>query len=1037
MLRTWLSSLRARLILLVLFALLPTLAFFLFSDLDERRAAAQQASQEALRLASVTAASQESVIVQVRGILITLANLPQIQNATPDECSQFLALLNGSYPSTVNLGVADPQGDVFCSAVPLSGPTNIGDRPYFQQAITTRGLGIGDYQIGRATGVRSINLGYPVLDANGQVRAVVFAAVGLDWLNGLVAEVQLPEGTTLSVIYGQGTVLARLPDPQSWVGKPVPEKPIFQAIRSRQGEGTETAPGPDGLPRLFGFTSVAGLPQGSVYVSVGIPTSVAFAEANRTLARNLAGLGIIAVLVFGAAWFGADLLVLRRTRSLVNASRRLASGDLSARTGLPYGEDELSLLARTFDEMAGSFAQREVERAREEERFRSVAEGSLAGVYIIQDDKFRYVNPMMAQVMGYSVEEVIDHLSPLDLVHPDDRPAVTESIRRLIQGELDSVRFTVRWIRKNGTVLHFEVLGRRWVYGGRPAIIGSGVDATERIQAEEELHRVNRALRTLSQGSKALVRASDESSLLESVCRILVEQSGYRLAWVGLAEQDEQKTIRPVAQAGYEQGYLENLHLTWADEERGRGPAGTAIRTAKPVIAKDIATDPNFTLWREQAMKRGFASAISLPLGSENTQPLGLLNIYAAEPNAFNAEEVQLLTELANDLGYGIEALRMREAHRQGQEQLERQLVRLESLRTIDTTIAASLDLGLTLNVLLDQVTTQLKVDAADVLLLNPHSQFLEHAAARGFRTEALKHTRLRLGEGYAGQAALRRSPVRIPALSDAPDGLRRAPLLLAEGFAAYYGMPLIAKGTVKGVLEIFHRSPLEPDREWEEFLDNLAGQAALAIDAAELFTDLQRSNLDLTLAYDATIEGWSRALDLRDKETEGHTQRVTEMAESLARALGVEGETLLHVRRGALLHDIGKMGVPDAILLKPGPLTEEEWVIMRKHPTYAFEMLSPIAYLKPALDIPYCHHEKWDGTGYPRGLKGEEIPLSARAFAVIDVWDALRSDRPYRPRWAEEEVLEHIHEQTGKHFDPRVVEAFLTVLKETEGGRT
>jgi putative nucleotidyltransferase with HDIG domain len=196
----------------------------------------------------------------------------------------------------------------------------------------------------------------------------------------------------------------------------------------------------------------------------------------------------------------------------------------------------------------------------------------------------------------------------------------------------------------------------------------------------------------------------------------------------------------------------------------------------------------------------------------------------------------------------------------------------------------------------------------------------------------------------------------------------------------------------------------------------------------------LQRSNLDLTLAYDATIEGWSRALDLRDKETEGHTQRVTEMTESLARTLGVEGETLLHVRRGALLHDIGKMGVPDAILLKPGPLTEEEWVIMRKHPTYAYEMLSPIAYLKPALDIPYCHHEKWDGTGYPRRLKGEEIPLSARAFAVVDVWDALRSDRPYRPRWPEEKVLEHIREQTGKHFDPHVVEAFFQLLKQPEG---
>ena len=157
-------------------------------------------------------------------------------------------------------------------------------------------------------------------------------------------------------------------------------------------------------------------------------------------------------------------------------------------------------------------------------------------------------------------------------------------------------------------------------------------------------------------------------------------------------------------------------------------------------------------------------------------------------------------------------------------------------------------------------------------------------------------------------------------------------------------------------------------------------------------------------------------------------------MAESLARALGVEEETLIHVRRGALLHDIGKMGVPDATLLKPGPLTEEEWGFMRKHPTYAYEMLSPIAYLKPALDIPYCHHEKWDGTGYPRGLKGEEIPLSARAFAIVDVWDALRSDRPYRPGWPEEKVLEHLREQKGKHFDPRVLEAFFQLLKEPKG---
>src|SRR5678815_3430159 len=179
----------------------------------------------------------------------------------------------------------------------------------------------------------------------------------------------------------------------------------------------------------------------------------------------------------------------------------------------------------------------------------------------------------------------------------------------------------------------------------------------------------------------------------------------------------------------------------------------------------------------------------------------------------------------------------------------------------------------------------------------------------------------------------------------------------------------------------------------------------------------------------DTTLEGWSAALDLRDKETEGHSQRVTDMTLLLAQALGVADGEMEQMRRGALLHDIGKMGIPDSILLKPGKLTDEEWVIMRQHPRLAHDLLAPIAYLRPALDIPYCHHEKWDGTGYPRGLKGEAIPLSARVFAVVDVWDALRSDRPYRPGWAEDKVLDYIREQSGKHFDPDVAAAFLALM--------
>ncbi|MEA2574059.1 MAG: hypothetical protein QOH93_1357 [Chloroflexia bacterium] len=361
------------------------------------------------------------------------------------------------------------------------------------------------------------------------------------------------------------------------------------------------------------------------------------------------------------------------------------------------------------------------------------------------------------------------------------------------------------------------------------------------------------------------------------------------------------------------------------------------------------------------------------------------------------------------------------------EERIQRQLERVAALRSIDTAITASLDLRITLSIILDQVTAQLKVDAADVMLLNSRTQMLEYGSGRGFRTGAIAHSQLRLGEGYAGKAALQRHVFRIDNLSDAGD-LARGPLIVGEDFLSYFAVPLLAKGQIKGVLEIFHRASLNPESEWLDFLETLAGQAAIAIDNATMFDDLQQSNLELALAYDVTLEGWSRALDLRDKETEGHTQRVTEMTSRLARFMGVPESELAHIRRGSLLHDIGKLGIPDSVLLKPGPLSDEEWKIMRLHPVYAYQWLSSIEFLRPALDIPYCHHEKWDGTGYPRGLKGEQIPMSARIFAIVDVWDALRSDRPYRPAWSEEKVQEHLRELSGTHFDPEVVAAFLSL---------
>ncbi len=363
-------------------------------------------------------------------------------------------------------------------------------------------------------------------------------------------------------------------------------------------------------------------------------------------------------------------------------------------------------------------------------------------------------------------------------------------------------------------------------------------------------------------------------------------------------------------------------------------------------------------------------------------------------------------------------------------ESTRRSLDRLASLRRIDLAIASSTDLTFTLDILLEQVITQLGLHAATLLKFDEHDFSLKFCCGRGFKNPAIRTTNVPIGEGIAGKVAFERIPVIIEDLRNVAQDQCRVDEFREEGFVSYICVPIIAKGKVKGVLEAFFKEPFSPGREWMDYFELISGQAAIAIESIELFSNLQRSNADLSLAYDSTLEGWASALELRDKETEGHTRRVASLTMDLAVAMGVKSEDLVYIRWGALLHDIGKMAIPDEILLKPGALTEDEWKIMKQHPQYALDMLSKIDYLRLALDIPYAHHEKWDGTGYPRGLKEDQIPLAARFFAVIDVWDALVSDRPYRKAWSEEKTIAHIVEQKGLHFDPRVVDTFLDIYQ-------
>ena len=253
---------------------------------------------------------------------------------------------------------------------------------------------------------------------------------------------------------------------------------------------------------------------------------------------------------------------------------------------------------------------------------------------------------------------------------------------------------------------------------------------------------------------------------------------------------------------------------------------------------------------------------------------------------------------------------------------------------------------------------------------------------------------------------------------------------ILKENIKHYFGIPIIIDNQVEGVLELFNKKQISPSSHWYEYFYLLTSQAEIALRNHSFIKNLEDAKNTISKSYDITIEGWSKAMDLRDHETEGHTKRVTDLAIEFAKELGLPDFEIENIKRGALLHDIGKIGVPDKILLKPGKLTDEEWQIMKKHPVFAYDMLKNSDYLLSSLDIPYCHHEKWDGSGYPRGLKGAAIPLNARIFAFIDVFDAMTSDRPYRKAMNISDVLYYVENQKGKHFDPSLTDKFVNLIK-------
>lgn len=624
---------------------------------------------------------------------------------------------------------------------------------------------------------------------------------------------------------------------------------------------------------------------------------------------------------------------------------------------------------------------------------------------------FPYASEGIRNIYEVTPDEVRDDAGLVfERLHPEDRDGVMESI-------IQSYQTLKPWEYDYRVVLPER--GERWLRGGAgPEKLTDGSvlwhgfirDITEHKRAEQEIRARKEELASLYSLSTIMRAATNTDELLSLVLR---ESRGLLQADDGMVTllSPDRKSFTITVGDGY-----------WADSVGHQIPVGkglwsAVIGTESPHVSDDYSAEEQDPHFQDKAGKVGPLALVPLKTEKETIGVLAIARRRGPKSRPFSSSEAALLSAIGEMVGNALRRQLLFES-------AQKSLAQLQALRNIDISITGSLDLRVTFSVILDETTRLLKADAAAILLVEPHTGLLKYDAWRGFDLSDPEGLNLRLNEGFAGPVAMERKSIHIPNLREIEPDSVQSPLLEQEGFTAYSAVPLIAKGHVQGVLEVFHRSL--PDSSELGFLEALAGQAAIAIDNAKLYQNMERTNFEILQAYDATIEGWAYALDLKDEETESHSRRVTELTLSIARRLNIKEEELAHIRRGALLHDIGKMGIPDSILLKPDKLNDEEWQIMRKHPEYAYGMSAPIDYLRPALDIPYCHHERWDGSGYPRGLKGKSIPLAARIFAVVDVYDALTSDRPYRKAWSREKALELIQQERGKHFDPEVVEAFM-----------
>jgi PAS domain S-box-containing protein len=669
-----LSSLRVRLLLLVLVAVVPILGLMVYTSGELRRRAAADAEGEALRLARIAASDQRDMMKDTRQLLFALAQLPEVEDGNPEACSTLLARLLEQYPQYVLLGVIAQDGTLLCSTPAPADSVDFVGRDFFRDLLQGRTYAIGDHADPSWGGDRTLDFGYPIFEESGQVRAVLFASLSLNWLRQLATEAQLPAGSTFTLIDQNGTILVRYPDPGDQIELAGAEAPIVETILAQEGEGTAKAPGVDGVLRLFAFTPVFGpSAREEMYVTIGIPAEVALADVNRTLARNLIGLGLVAGLALLLAWFGGDAFILRRVNRLVEATNRMAQGELDVRIGLPAQRGELGQLANAFDEMAEALERRIAERdqvaeaLRESQRALSTLMSNLPGMaYRRRNDEdwtLEFVSEGCLDLTGHPPSELVENRTTAyaQLVHPEDREVVWQAVQTALR-EKRPFQSTYRIVTQAGEEKWAWEQGRgvHSPEGNLLALEGFVTDATERVLAhqilEQQVADRTRELQALYDVMTAAGASLDLPTVLDRSLAQVLKVMRSEVGAIHLLNEGGE-TLRVAVSQGIPQEGLDQDPAV----PIGDGLVGWVVEHGSPVVIPSLRDSPRPLLALPTNATQGY---VGVPVWARG-QVLGVLSVIGEAGRCFSQAEVSLLVSIADEVGVAVENARL---HEQAQE---------------------------------------------------------------------------------------------------------------------------------------------------------------------------------------------------------------------------------------------------------------------------------------------------------------------------------------------------------------------------------